>query len=93
MAGPFINDEEYISSTEIVNNAFTQLEDLFSRYLKELNSISTDKIVEGKTGDALQTYATQAAKVKKAISSIQINHEINNESFLTGVDTIDHELS
>lgn len=92
MAWPIVDNDEHKNASSTVSAALNQLDDLFSRYITALNSISIDGLVDGITGNALKTYAEQAANVKKAISVISLNHERDSFDFLASVDEADQEL-
>lgn len=92
MAWPIIDKDEHEKASSAVSAALEKLDGLFSRYITALNSISTDGLLNGITGDALKAYAEQAASVKKAISVISLNHEQDSIDFLTSVDEADQEL-
>ncbi len=89
MAGPIIYDEEHNAAAELVSNALKQLSKLFSSYVTELESLSSDKIVLGKAGEALQAYAEQAAAVQSTIEAIGDTHKQACQQFLASVDTTD----
>lgn len=92
MAGPFIVDKEHQKSANIISTALQDLYDLLSDYAKELSSISANNYVEGKTGNAIDTYASQVISLRNTLALIDMYHAEACQCFLIDVETTDHEL-
>ena len=87
-----VHDEEYQAASAAIDKALKQLDSLFSSYVSTLKSISTNGTIEGQAARALETYADQAADVRKAISVIAGCHKRTGKAFLADVDETDQEL-
>lgn len=92
MAGPILEDEEFLASVTAVSNALEELNNTYALYIDNLNSIIDNKYVVGKTGNSLKTFIEKAEDVQSALSVIADYHKSASELFLANIDVADQEV-
>ena len=85
-----ILDSEYIEARDEYLPKAVLVEDLLDRYLKALQSIVDEKIVEGETATALQNFKLLTQNVlAKQLENILTDHRTETADFITGVEHFD----
>ena len=92
MAGPIVQDEDFLASVTAVSNALEELNNLYALYINDLNSIIENGIVVGKTGNSLKAFIEKAEDVQSALSVIADYHKSASELFLAKIDEADQEV-
>lgn len=92
MAGPIVQDEDFLASVTAVSNALEELNNTYALYINNLNSIIENNIVVGKTGNSLKTFTEKAMDVQSALSVIAEYHKSASELFLAKIDEADQEV-
>lgn len=87
-----VYDEEHQSASAAIHEALVKLDELFSGFVKELETVSTNGTIEGRTAESLRAYAKEASAVQKTIAKISGFHQKSSRLFLQDVDEADRKL-